>query len=326
DVLLDDLVRFFDNPAKAFLRSRIGLYLPEVPEQRGEGIPVELDGLQRWVIGERMLTAVLAGRDPAATCEAELWRGELPPDALGHRTMEQLTGQVQELCQATWRAVGTGGWGEALERDSLDVDIALPLPGGRRLVGTLSGLVGGSALSVSFSSVKAKHRLHSWISSLVLAAAGQEQARSHHLGRYSFGRDKGVARVSHGPHEQQRAVELLGQLVDLRDRGLDAVLPLPVETSRAWAEQFLKNRSVHAADQRAAQRGWETQQGGWGIRQEQDDTSWDRVLGGSLPLQAVLGTPLEDERWFPDVPHRLGQLSLRLWEPVLTGHETLERG
>ncbi|MGC5584571.1 exodeoxyribonuclease V subunit gamma [Ornithinimicrobium sp. W1665] len=326
DVLLDDLVRFFDNPAKAFLRSRIGLYVPEVPELRGEGIPVELDGLQRWVIGERMLTAVLAGRDASATCEAELWRGELPPDALGHRTMEQLTGQVQELCQATWRAVGQGGWGQALDRESLDVDIALPLPDHRRLVGTLAGLVGESALTVSFSSVKAKHRLHSWIYALVLAAAGQEHARSHHLGRYSFGRVKGVGHVSHGPLPQELALQTLGQLVDLRDRGLDAVLPLPVETSRAWAEQYLKNRSVRAADERAAQRGWQTQQGGWGIRQEQHDTSWQHVLGDVLPLQDVVGTPLDDERWVPDVPHRLGQLSLRLWEPLLTGHETLERG
>ena len=325
DVLLDDLVRFFDNPAKAFLRSRIGLYVPEVPEQRGEGIPVELDGLQRWAIGERMLTAVLAGRDPAATCEAELWRGELPPDALGHRTMEQLTGQVQELCQATWKAVGQGGWGQALQRESLDVDIALPLPDDRRLVGTLAGLVGGSALTVSFSSVKAKHRLHSWISALVLAAAGHEHARGHHLGRYSFGRDKGVGHVSHGPVPRQQAVELLGQLVDLRDRGLDAVAPLPVETSRAWAEQYLKNRSVRAADERASQRGWETRQGGWGIRQEQHDTSWQHVLGDVLPLQDVVGAPLDDERWVPDVPHRLGQLSLRLWAPVLA-HETMERG
>ena len=325
DVLLDDLVRFFDNPAKAFLRSRIGLYVPEVPEQRGEGIPVELDGLQRWAIGERMLTAVLAGRDPGATCEAELWRGELPPDALGHRTMEDLTSQVQELCQATWRAVGQGGWGQALQRESLDVDIALPLPGDRRLVGTLGGLVGGSALSVSFSSVKAKHRLHSWISALVLAAAGQEQARGHHLGRYSFGRVKSVGHVSHGPVPREQAVELLARLVDLRDRGLDAVVPLPVETSRAWAEQYLKNRSVKAADERASQRGWETRQGGWGIRQEQHDTSWQHVLGDVLPLAAVVGTPLDDERWVPEVPHRLGQLSLRLWGPVLD-HETMGKG
>ena len=103
------------------------------------------------------------------------------------------------------------------------------------------------------------------------------------------------------------------------------MVPLPVETSRAWAEQYLKNRSVKAADERASQRGWETRQGGWGIRQEQHDTSWQHVLGDVLPLAAVVGTPLDDERWVPEVPHRLGQLSLRLWGPVLD-HETMGKG
>src|SRR5690606_10345996 len=121
-----------------------GMVLPEVPELRGEGIPVELDALDTWQIGDRMLQAVLSGRDPARTVQAERWRGSLPPDELGTATMQTVTTSVQRLCEATWRVVGTGTWGQGLPRDSVDVDVALP--GGRRLVGTVAGMLDGSAL------------------------------------------------------------------------------------------------------------------------------------------------------------------------------------
>src|SRR5690606_23440662 len=40
ELAIEDLLRFFANPARAFLRSRLGMVLPEVPELRGEGIPI----------------------------------------------------------------------------------------------------------------------------------------------------------------------------------------------------------------------------------------------------------------------------------------------
>ena len=94
EVALDDLLRFFDNPARAFLRARLGLVLPEVPERRDTGIPIELGPLERWGVGERMLQAVLAGRPGDVTEQAELWRGGLPPDALGTVAMASIKDEV----------------------------------------------------------------------------------------------------------------------------------------------------------------------------------------------------------------------------------------
>ena len=324
DVQLDDLLRFFDNPARAFLRSRIGLVLPEVPEPAGEGIPIELDGLQQWAIGDRVLQATLDGRDCQATVDAERWRGELPPHTLGDQTLNDIIVKVTALCQATWGVVGQGGWGVALEREARDVEVALP--DGRHVIGTVPGLVRGHALNATYSTVRAKQRLRSWILSLALSADGDPTATSNVFGQYRWGQKKGFVHASHGPHEQARATELLAQLVDLRDRGLRQVLPLPLATTHRWASIYLKNGRVQAADDQADRYEWTTNDGSsWG-RKEQDDPAWTAVYGGRAPYRSILGTPAEDELWVPEVPHRLGQLALRVWGPVLSaGPERLMR-
>ncbi|MGO0577087.1 exodeoxyribonuclease V subunit gamma [Ornithinimicrobium panacihumi] len=315
DVQLDDLLRFFDNPARAFLRSRVGVYLPEVPELAGEGIPIELDGLQQWAIGERILQSALAGRECQAIVDAELWRGELPPHNLGHTTLTDIVTRVTALCEATWGAVHQGGWGRPLEREARDVEARLP--DGRLVVGTVPGLVLGHALTATYSTVRAKQRLRSWIVSLALAADGDATATSNVFGQYRWGGKKGFVHASHGPHESERARELLAQLVDLRDRGLREVLPLPLATTQVWAETYLKTGKVNAADYKAGTYEWTTGDTSYGTK-EQHDPSWSRVHGGPAAYPSILGTPREDEQWVAGVPHRLGQLALRVWGPVLT--------
>jgi exodeoxyribonuclease V gamma subunit len=322
ELALEDLLRFFDNPARAFLRSRLGLVLPEVPELRGEGIPIELDGLQKWDIGERMLRAVLAGQDPVQTVDAERWRGSLPPDELGRATMEQVTKDVQGLCEAVWRTVGAGTWRQALPRDSVDVDIALP--GGRHLVGTVAGLVDGHALTATYSTVRAKQRLRSWIVSLALAASGHEGS-ARLVGRGSWGKgDKSPVLVASGPHDPAGAVELLDQLVRVRDTGVCEVVPLPVATAQKWAEIYARTGKETLADNQAS-REWLTADAGF-VPGEQDDPSWRRVMGDGAPYEALAGAPHADETWHPGVTSRLGQLALRVWGPVLQGGaETIGR-
>ena len=50
---LDDLVQFVQHPTKAFLRQRLGISLSEVDDEFDDTIPIELDGLGRWGVGDR---------------------------------------------------------------------------------------------------------------------------------------------------------------------------------------------------------------------------------------------------------------------------------
>ena len=60
-VELEDLVRFVEHPVRAFLRQRLGISLRGGADEVQDGLQVELDGLERWGVGQRLLEALLAG-------------------------------------------------------------------------------------------------------------------------------------------------------------------------------------------------------------------------------------------------------------------------
>ncbi|WP_343939654.1 exodeoxyribonuclease V subunit gamma, partial [Pseudonocardia zijingensis] len=60
-VALDELVSFVEHPVKEFLRQRVGLSLFTAEEQDTDALPVDLDGLAQWNVGDRLLRDRLAG-------------------------------------------------------------------------------------------------------------------------------------------------------------------------------------------------------------------------------------------------------------------------
>ncbi|MCK0112813.1 exodeoxyribonuclease V subunit gamma [Ornithinimicrobium sp. F0845] len=309
DLALEDLQRFLAQPAQAFLRQRLGLLLPDEPEEPSEGIPIDLDGLERWQIGDRMLRAVLDGTPPERARQHELWRGSVPPGELGRAVLDEISGHVRGIHLASL-ALHDG------PASSIDIDVELP--DGRRLIGTVPGLYASARCVVTstYSSIKAKQRLRSWVTVLALAAAGHEDATSHVVGQLRRGRKPGVGHYTHGPVPQDIALTLLGQLVDLYDRGMTAPLPLGVQTACAFAESF------HASgDERSAlfdaEKSWKSSTGAFSFTGEQDNPAFVRVLGAGARLADVAGTPAEDERWVKGLSTRFGQLAFRVWQPLI---------
>ena len=320
EVDLADLLRFVKNPVGTFVRDRLGILLPEEPEERVDGIPLDLDGLTKWKIGDRILRGLLAGRDAESLRREELWRGELPPHKLGEPVLAQESAKAEALADAT-RAQLRLEPGAPVALDSLDVDLALP--SGRRLVGTVAGVTytfgPPSAVTVTYSTIRAKQRLDSWLRALALAASGTPGTSSHVMGQksnYQRGRGyvKAPTRLFHHSIEAEEAAELLHQLVDLRDRGLREPLPLSPGTSETWAEAFAQG-DVRKADERARKQ-WETDPFGGGLPGEQDTPAHVLAFGERAAYNDVVGVPHDDEQWARGVTHRLGQLALRLWTPV----------
>ena len=60
-VELDDLVRFVEHPVRAFLRQRLGISVGDYADEVEDALPVELDALEQWGVGQRLLDARLAG-------------------------------------------------------------------------------------------------------------------------------------------------------------------------------------------------------------------------------------------------------------------------
>ena len=103
-------------------------------------------------------------------------------------------------------------------------------------------MYGDRLVSVTYSRLGAKHRLASWVRLLALAASDEDRSwTAHTIGRpHSRSRDDAAVSLL-GPLDHT-AVDLLRDLVALRDQGLRAPLPLPLKASLGYA----RARRTHA--------------------------------------------------------------------------------
>ena len=99
DVALDDLIGFFKDPVKGFFRA-LDVTLPWDVDSVEDAMPVEIDALAEWQVGERMLDDMLRGLNPEQAQQAEWRRGSLPPGRLGWRKAQELRDQAAALATA----------------------------------------------------------------------------------------------------------------------------------------------------------------------------------------------------------------------------------
>lgn len=307
EVELDDLVRFLEGPAKAFLRQRVGVSVFSADDDPDDALPVELDQLQRWHIGARLLADRLAGHDLEACRAAEWRRGALPPGALGRRILDEVVAQVEPLVAATVPL-------RTSPPESLDVTATIA---GVRLVGTVGGVVRtgsgpgatGDVVAAGFSRLGAKQRIGAWVRLLALTAARPDTTwRAVTIGRGSDGPERSVL----GPLEQGRAAALLADLLALHRDGLCAALPLVLKSSHAYAHRRrMRGRTTDDAVE-AARNQWAGRYG-----PERDDAAHTLVWGAGTALDVLLAEPARSG----DEPSRFGELAMRVWTPLLAAEE-----
>ncbi|MDP3967037.1 MAG: exodeoxyribonuclease V subunit gamma, partial [Nocardioides sp.] len=307
DVALHDLRAFLVHPVRWFLRSRLDVGAALDADELPVAVPITLDNLEQWGVGDRILRDVLAGAAPQESMLAEQLRGLLPPGGLGRVQLEEVVGRIRPL-HARAVALRTG--------DARSVDVDVDLGDGRRLRGTVDDLYGHRQVRVTFSRLGPRVRLESWVDLVALSASFPDQ----HWIAHAVGRGPGrqVAESLLGPLDH-RAVDRLRELVDLFDRGSCEPLPLPLKTAQVYAEERERElRGNSSADPlEKARTRWETNrfEGGWA--QEDGDPHHVRVLGESCPVARLHALPpRDDEWWVPGEGSRMGQLALRLWSPI----------
>ncbi|MGV9798907.1 exodeoxyribonuclease V subunit gamma [Mycobacterium sp. NPDC003449] len=283
DVALEDLTRFFNDPVKGFFRA-LDYTLPWDVDGVSDVMPVDIDALEEWTVGDRMLGDILRGMTPAGAQQAEWRRGTLPPGQLGWRRAVALRDQCALLAG---EALGfRGGDGQAYD---VDIDVGA----GRRLTGTVSPVFADRLVSVTYSKLDGKHLLQSWIPLLALTAGypGRDWSAVC-IGRPRRGTTPRVGGLG-GPADP---VELLADLVAIYDEGRRQPLPLPVKTSFAWAA------ARHSGDDPEQQAGfrWRTNQFPGEDQAPAHVRAWGR------------------DRWLSSLVRLgLGEYAERLWLPVL---------
>ena len=314
---LDDVVAFLGHPVRAFLRQRLGVGAGTRAEEIDDALPVELDFLAQWGVGHRLLTARLAGSDPAAARAAERARGTLPPGAIGERRLGDLEAWVDGVLAAAGGVLDL-----AAERRSLDVRLRVGPDGDRLLGGTVGGVAGDVLALVTFSRVSPQQRLGAWARVLALTAAfpdrpfaavtvGRARRDAPRTRRVTVARIPPLLPGAPPDERAARALEQLEDLVDLHDRGMREPLPLYCETSAAYA-------AGGRAGETLARKAW-TSSFGQAPREDRDDEHV-LVLGANTPFDDLLAPePREDETgagWTDD-PTRLGRYAHRLWDGLL---------
>lgn len=301
DVDLDDLVGFLTHPGQGFLRQRLGMRIPNTDEGISDELDVDLDGLGRWNLGDRMLAARLGGMPLAAFKDAEWRRGTLPPFDLGRVVLDEISETVEKLVMAC-SPVHSG--------PARTVDVRVDLGDGRRLTGTVGGVHGDVLARSTFSKLSSKHRLEAWIRLLAVVASGHPGGwRAVTTGRSRSRSFPAWRSTMHAPAD---ATELLVQLVDLRDRGLAEPLPLVTGASAEYAERRHRGDSPDMA-LTAAERAF------GGAFGDGNDRHVAFLHGDGITLRELAsGDPRPDEQTWYDDPSRFGILARRLWDPLLT--------
>ncbi len=322
EIELDELVAVLEHPARFFLRQRLRLSLATDEAQVADRMPLELDPLQRWAVGDRLLAAQLTGVDAALTKAAEWRRGQVPPRELGRRTLDDVSAAVEPLvAQAVRLSTGPAEL----------VDVRVDLPDGRLLVGSVPGVHGRRVVRTVYSKLSAKHRVRAWVQLLALTAGqdggqdgGQDAGRpaapwqAVTVGRPPSGTGAALARLIAPPAPV--ALQRLQELAGLRDRALREPLPMPVDTAFAYARSRCGGDTEEQA-LAAARAQWESRQA-FEARDVHNATVWRPAPSR---LDVLLEPPGRTEQaWWPQDGTRLGVLARRVWEALLACEELVQ--
>ncbi|GAA1998943.1 exodeoxyribonuclease V subunit gamma [Nakamurella flavida] len=306
DVELADVIDVLTHPARGFLRRRLDVLATADRGEPSDDWTVELDALERWAVGDRILRDRLAGVDEATCRQTEWRRGTLPPGPLGAGVLAGILNQVEPLVDGT-----------ALLRAEprRTVDVSVTLDGGRELRGSVPDVYGDTVVSVGFSALSVKQRLRAWISLCALCAGRSGTAWT----AVSVGRGSGgiPARSSLPTLDRATAERRLTELVELHDLMLTEPLPMALKTSAAYHAARARGIAEAEARRRAAN-AW----AGDKFPGEDADPAHVRIWGPSAPFELLTLAPPSPLGASTGEPHRFAELAGR-WFDGLFGAEQL---
>jgi exodeoxyribonuclease V gamma subunit len=201
------------------------------------------------------------------------------------------------------------------------VDVALA--DGSRLTGTVGGVRADVLLSITYSRLGPKPRLHAWVqlAALTVAEPGRPWAAMT-VGR--GGKGKGPTCSQLGPIQALTAATVLDEVVALYRAGLRAPLPLPVKTSAEYALRRFSGNGAFAARKAASDKWVGRNQ----VPGEQADGEHVLLYGPDAPLSILTEQPVWPGEggpgWPADEADRFGLLARRLWSRLLEAENTVQ--
>lgn len=280
---LEELVRFYQDPAAAWFRHTFGFLPADPAEPLPVDLPIELDGLEQYSLGTSMLESLLAGETIQSVCADALLSGAAPPGPIGQQTLGAILPALQSMTATI----------DGLRGDRFDIDLGV-----RGNDAPVSGLLtgfGDALVEHRFGRVRAKDLIGAWVRLLCASACTPRIRRAVLVGREQM--------HTLAAPEPESAARVVGQVVALRTAGLGSFVPLPPQAAlrqaRAWVE----------GDRRE-----------WEISREFDrETRFSVLWSDHLQLgwDELSRLPPHSEDPLDETPSRFANLSRWLYAPLV---------
>ncbi len=273
---LEQLVAFLQNPAREFLRSRLEVTVLYEADETDDSMPIALDGLEQWAIGERVLREVIAGVPLDDALDREAVRGSLPPGPLGDKTRADIAKNVATI-------VADEGGGPPR---SVDVRVDLPRAkrGPVRVTGVVTGVRGDTLWVRTYSTIREKHVVAAWVRLLAVSIAEPDRVHTAQL----MGKRGGLQLASPSATE---AAALLADLTEVRRSGLRFPVGIPPRTASRYARAHRTAGARRDGDAGDAVRhcldGARAEWQGDKFPGENADPWWRLVLGRDAPVEEL---------------------------------------
>ncbi len=296
---LNDLVRFFANPAKFLLTRRLGIYLDETSPVLAENEPFRLEKLDQFHWAQHLLAEHLAGKDLTEYFDLLRAEGALPHGTVGVIEFDQLKRTIQAFGQKLRPHLQTA------PLPALVVDLALD---SFKLVGTIDSIYPERLLQYRLAKIRARDRLRAWIFHLVLNLIQPNgyprttwligwpgENSSENWEAWQFNQTK---------TSRQHLMDLLA----LYWHGLIKPLHFFPETSWEFAVRMIEKNKSKAEAIKAAQRKW---------RSDDQDYGWFESSDSyyQLCFDKIEPDPLDDE---------FQNLAMEVFQPLIEHQSEIE--
>ncbi|NOH98030.1 exodeoxyribonuclease V subunit gamma [Vibrio sp. 99-70-13A1] len=231
---LVELQRFWRLPVQYFFNRRLKvMFEPPLPVMEDDE-PFVLNGLESFQLKNGLLQVLLDNSDNVDEAVSQFVseqkaQGKLPIGAFGDIEFETNRVQAEELAKEIRFVSGS------IQSD-IDVNIELNVLGeGKpvRLTGWLTQNYRSGLVRYRSGKIRSQDYLSAWIDHLCCAAMGNTKS-THIIG---YDKKEGVVHLTYAPlNNAQKAVELLGEFVELFYQGMTAPLPYFPKTALANVE------------------------------------------------------------------------------------------
>ena len=276
-IQLNELIAFIRRPVEHFLKNRLHIEAWNPSEAPSDDIPLSLDTLEAWGIGERVLIACRGGGRREDALRSERVHGALPPGAFTELLLKKINLNVTKILDATTGACA--GYAAAT------IPIEIQLDDGRRIVGSVPDVHGSRYVLSTYSKFSAVQRAQAWIHLIALTVANPTQAWDARIVARPESEKKSAHGCVIGAVDLDLARQVLDEIVALFDDGMGAPVMFFPRTSYDYVAA--DDGTAHAG-YRAAEASWNPYSGGRSGRSDAQEAAHEMIFGRVLLFDELM--------------------------------------